>query len=187
VSRDEVIRLVVERDQLITARDAQIVAMAGELSELRKENEALAGKLARLEHLLSGNSKNSSGPPSKDEGPGKTPPPVDTRRGGGSTRSKGKQPGAGGANLAWTESPDQRLERFPEGRCECGHDLADATDLGVVDRYPQHEIPEVRVKVTQYDRHSVRCGCGKVHTAPRRGPGPGWWGMAPICKVSWSL
>jgi transposase len=167
VSRDELIRLAVERDQLIAVRDAQIVAMAGELSELRKENEVLAGKLARLEHLLSRNSKNSSSPPSKDDGPGKTPPPVDTRRGGGPKRSKGKQPGAAGANLAWIESPGKRVERFPEGCCECGHDLADASDLGVVDRYQQHEIPEVRVRVTQYDQHSVRCGCGRVHTAPR--------------------
>jgi hypothetical protein len=104
VSRDELIRLAVERDQLIAVRDAQIVAMAGELSELRKENEVLAGKLARLEHLLSRNSKNSSSPPSKDDGPGKTPPPVDTRRGGGPKRSKGKQPGAAGANLVWSGS-----------------------------------------------------------------------------------
>jgi transposase len=158
---------VVAGYQLTAARDAQIVAMAGELVELRKENEVLAGKLARLEHLLSRNSKNSSSPPSKDDAPGKSPPPVDTRRGEGSKRSKGKQPGAAGANLAWTPSPDKCVDRFPEGRCECGHDLADATDLGVVDRYQQHEIPEVRVRVTQYDQHSVRCGCGKIHTAAR--------------------
>jgi transposase len=66
------------------------VAMAGELAELREENEVLAGKLARLEYLLSRNSTNSSCPPSKDDGPGKSPPPVDTRRGGGPERSKGK-------------------------------------------------------------------------------------------------
>ncbi|MCA1672585.1 MAG: IS66 family transposase, partial [Actinobacteria bacterium] len=79
----------------------------------------------------------------------------------------GKQPGAAGANLAWTDTPDERTDRFPQGRCECGHDLADASDLGVVDRYQQHEIPQVSVKVTQYDQHRVRCGCGRVHTAER--------------------
>jgi len=36
-------------------------------------NEALTGKLARLEHLLSRNSGNSSSPPSRDDDPGKTP------------------------------------------------------------------------------------------------------------------
>jgi transposase len=34
-----------------------------------------------------------------------------------------------------------------------------------VDRYQQHEIPRVSVKITQYDQHAVRCGCGRVHTA----------------------
>jgi transposase len=37
----------------------------------------------------------------------------------------------------------------------------------VVDCYQQHEIPQVSVKVTQYDQHRVRCGCGRVHTADR--------------------
>ncbi len=89
------------------------------------------------------------------------------RPGGGPKRSKGKQPGAAGSNLAWTDTPDERTDRFPQGRCECGHDLAGARDLGVVDRYQQHEIPQVSVTVTQYDQHSVRCGCGRVHTATR--------------------
>jgi hypothetical protein len=44
-----------------------------------------------------------------------------------------------------------------------------------VDRYQQHEIPQVAVTITQYDQHQVQCGCGKVHTAARpcgarRGP-----------------
>jgi transposase len=167
MSRDELITLVADRDAGIAARDAQITVMAGQLAELIEANEVLAGKLARLEHLLSRNSKNSSSPPSKDDDPGKTPPPVGKRRGGGPTRSRGKQPGAAGANLAWTDTPDERRDRFPEGSCECGHDLAGASDLGVVDRYQQHEIPQVSVKVTQYDQHRVRCGCGRVHTAER--------------------
>jgi transposase len=166
MSRDELITLVAQRDAQVAARDAQITVMAGQLAELREANEVLAGKLARLEHLLSRNSKNSSSPPSKDNDPGKTPPQVGTRR-GGPRRSRGKQPGAAGANLAWTDTPDERTDRFPEGRCECGHDLASASDLGIIDRYQQHEIPQISVKVTQYDQHRVRCGCGRVHTAAR--------------------
>jgi transposase len=167
LSRDELVTLVAERDAQIAARDAQIAAMAGQLSELIEANEVLAGKLARLEYLLSRNSKNSSSPPSKDDDPGKSSPQRSKRRGGGPKRSKGKQPGAPGANLAWTDIPDQRSDRFPEGRCECGHDLAGASDLGIVDRYQQHEIPQISVMVTQYDQHSVRCSCGRVHTAAR--------------------
>ena len=59
-------------------------------------------------------------------------------------------------------------------------DLAGRQDLGVVDRYQQHEIPQVSVKVTQYDQHRVRCRCGRVHTAVRpRGCPAGIVGYGP--------
>jgi transposase len=161
MSREELI--VVVRCQA-----GQITAMAGQLSELVEANDTLAGKLARLEHLLSRNSGNSSSPPSKDDDPGKPAPPENKERGGGGPkRKRGKQPGAAGTHLPWTESPDDRLDRFPQGRCDCGDDLGCARDLGIVDRYQQHEIPQVSVKVIQYDQHQVECGCGKVHTARR--------------------
>jgi transposase len=188
MSRDELIVLVgVQADQIagrdarIAAQDVQIAAMAMQMAELRDANGALADRLAKLEHLMSRNSKNSSSPPSKDDDPGKTPPEeISQRRGDGSKRKRGKQPGARGANLSWTEGPDAQHDRFPKGRCGCGSDLAGATDLGVVDRYQQHEIPQVTVTVTQYDQHSVRCGCGKVHTAARpEGARPGIVGYGP--------
>jgi transposase len=148
----------------------QLLAFVGEqakqIAALRAMNSELATRLARVEHLLSRNSGNSSMPPSRDGDPGRTAPAVKKRR-GGPKRPKGKQPGAPGANLAWLEKPDDQRDRFPQGLCECGHDLADAIDLGVVDRYQQHEIPQVMVTVTQYDQHAVRCGCGAVHTATR--------------------
>jgi transposase len=158
------------RDELIAVvgrQDGQITAMAGQIADLVEANEVLAAKVARLEYLLSRNSKNSSSPASQDDDPGKSPPPVSKRRGGGARRSRGKQPGAAGSNLAWVEVPDERTDRFPQGRCECGHDLGGARDLGVVERYQQHEIPLVSATITQYDQHSVRCGCGRVHTAAR--------------------
>lgn len=174
MSRGELIVLAGEqadqlaaRDVRIAAQDAQIAAMAGQISQLVEANEALGDRLVKLEHLLSRNSGNSSSPPSKDDDPGRKPPAKARRGGGGPKRKKGKQPGAPGANLAWTENPDKCRPRFPEGRCDCGTDLARAMDLGVADRYQQHEIPEVSVRVTQYDQHSVRCGCGRVHTATR--------------------
>ena len=150
------------REQLLVFIGEQ----AKQIAALRALNEELTTRLARVEHLLSRNSGNSSMPPSRDDDPGRTPPPARKRR-GGPKRPRGKQPGAPGTNLAWVEWPDDQQDRFPQGRCECGHDLADATDLGVVDRYQQHEIPQVSVKVTQYDQRAVRCGCGTVHTATR--------------------
>src|SRR3954451_18040753 len=117
MSRDELI--VVVHHQV-----AQITAQAGQLAELMEANEALSGKLARLEHLLSRNSGNSSSPPSRDDDPGKPAPPQKRRGQGGPKRSRGKQPGAPGSHLAWTDDPDEQQNRFPEGRCDCGDDLA---------------------------------------------------------------
>ena len=106
-------------------------------------------------------------PPSRDHDPGKTAPPQKQPRSGGPARKRGKQPGAPGSYLAWTEVPDAQFDRFPQGCCECGRDLGAAVDLGIADRYQQHEIPPISVTVTQYDQHQVRCGCGRVHTAAR--------------------
>ena len=175
MSREELLAVVdrqagqlAEQAEQIVARDRQIAGMAGQLSELVEANEALAARLARLEHLLSRNSGNSSSPPSQDDGPGKPAPPAKTKRGSGPARARGKQPGAPGSHLAWTNTPDRQRDRFPTGRCDCGADLAGAADLGVADSYQQHEIPQVAVQVTQYDQHEVACcGCGKIHTAAR--------------------
>jgi transposase len=152
------------RDELLVV----VARQAEQIAELQKGNEALAAKLARLEHLLSRNSgNNSSSPPSRDGDRGRPPAPEKKPRGGGAARARGKQPGAPGSHLAWTEAPDVRRDRFPEGRCECEADLAGAVDLGVVDRYQCHDIPQVQVRITQYDQHRVRCGCGRTHTATR--------------------
>ncbi|HEX8934065.1 MAG TPA: IS66 family transposase [Pseudonocardiaceae bacterium] len=180
--REELIRLLTERDARIAAQDGQITTLSTQVADLLEVNEALAGKLARLEHWLSRNSSNSSMPPSRDDDPGKTPPVEKPKpcAGGGPKRKRGKQPGASGANLAWVTRPDGQVDRFPQGRCECGHDLTGATDLGVVDRYQQHEIPQISVRITQYDQHQVRCGCGRLHTAARpEGARPGIVGYGP--------
>jgi transposase len=150
-----------------------VVAMAvllGEqatrIQELTEANATLTAKLAQLEHLQSRNSHNSSMPPSGDDAPGKTPPPVKPKR-AGAGRKRGKQPGAPGSHLEFRGEADVYENRFPEGPCGCGADLKAATDLGVVDSYQQTDIPEVTVTVTQHDMHKVACGCGRVHTATR--------------------
>ncbi len=141
--------------------------------------DELEVRLARLEHLLTWNSGNSSYPPSRDNDLGRTPPVVNPEPAAGK-RMRGKQKGAPGANLSWMENCRDRRDVFPEGLCACGSDLADAADMGIVDRYQQHEIPAVTVTVTQYDQHEVACGCGRVHTAERpAGARPGHVGYGP--------
>src|SRR5436190_6912504 len=171
----ELVALARAQAAVISRQEAQIGAMAAQLAELMEKFEEQAAELARLRHLLSRDSSNSSMPPSKDDGLGRTPPRKQ-RRAKPTGRAKGKQPGTGGTALRWREEDelDDRPDRYPEGACSCGSDLAEATDLGVVDRYQQHEIPLVSVTVTQYDQHAVACACGKVHTTRRpEGAGAG--------------
>ena len=155
---------------LDAARDAVIAAQARVIEALAAENARLAGQVAglaarveRLERLASRNSGNSSMPPSADDLPGRTPP----RRTppAGRARKPGKQPGAPGSHLAWTEHPDERVDHFPAGACACGAALADGRDLGVAASHQQVEIPLASAQVIQHDLHEVACGCGRVHQA----------------------
>jgi transposase len=150
---------------LIEVLEARNEELAGQVADLRE-------RLARLERLLSRNSGNSSMPPSADDQPGKTLPAPKPKRGNGK-RSQGKQRGAPGAHLAWSENPDEREPLFPQGPCACGRDLADAADLGVCGSHQLIDTPAVTATVTQYDEHAVACRCGRVHVAPPpAGAGP---------------
>ena len=139
--------------EVLEKRNAELTAQVTDLSE----------RLARLERAVSRNSGNSGMPPSADDLPGKTPPAPRPGRGG--KRKQGKQPGAPGAHLAWSENPDKRKPLFPEGACACGRDLADAGDLGVVASHQLMDTPVVTAVLTQYDEHAVQCRCGQVHAA----------------------
>jgi len=169
------------RDELIVLVRVQ----AGQITELVEANEALAGKLAKLEHLLSRNSGNSSNPPSRDEDPGKPAPPEKNKRDkGGPARSRGKQPGAPGSHLGWTDDPDERRDRFPQGCCGCGDDLGAARELGIVDRDQQHEIPPLSVTLTSTT--STRCSAAAERCTPPTGPrapGPGRSGTARYADI----
>lgn len=151
---------------------ALVVAQAGTLDKLRvlvatqaATIDRQARRIAELERRLGRNSGNSSMPPSTDDLPGRTPPPQKPERGKDSKRKPGKQRGAPGANLAWSEHPDERRDHFPTGPCRCGNDLSGAIDLGVAASHQEHDIPQVTARIRQHDRHRVRCGCGAEHVA----------------------
>ena len=150
LSREELLGLLAERDRLV--------------EELRARVAELEERLARLERLASRNSGNSSLPPSMDDLPGRKPPEPKPGRGKGGRRP-GKQPGAPGSHLAWSENPDDTVPHFPEGSCECGADLAAAADLGVAASHQVVDVPLETATVTQHDLHEVACRCGRVHRA----------------------
>ena len=151
LSREELVERLAERDQLI--------------GELRARVTGLEARLVQLERLASRNSGNSSFPPSADDLPGRTPPPQRRGPGTGNKRKPGKQPGAPGSHLAWSQGPDQRVDHFPAGACACGAALAGAADLGVVSSHQQVEIPLETATVIQHDLHEVACSCGRVRRA----------------------
>lgn len=148
-TREDLLALLTSQASLIQTQSRTIV-------ELR-------ARVAELERRLGLNSGNSSMPPSMDDLPGRTPPaekPAPPAK-----RKRGKQPGAMGMNLPWSDNPDERRDHFPAGPCGCGADLAEAVDLGVALSHQEHDIPAVTAAVTQHDRHRVRCGCGAEHVA----------------------
>jgi transposase len=148
-----------------TARDAVIAAQQAAISEQQAAISELQARVERLERLVSRNSGNSSFPPSMDAQPGRKRPARAKRKPADGTRGPGKQPGAPGSHLAWSDDPDERVAVLPQGRCGCGAGLDGAEDLGVTGSHQQVEIPLVSARVIQYDRHAVRCCCGAVHAA----------------------
>ena len=147
--------------EVLESRNAELTAQVADLAE----------RLARLERQVSRNSGNSGMPPSADDLPGRVAPEPKAKRGGGK-KGPGKQRGAPGAYLAWSDSPDDTKPLFPEGACACGRDLGEALDLGTAASHQVIDTPEVTATVTQYDEHAVRCRCGEVHVAaPPAGAG----------------
>jgi transposase len=152
------------RDAVIGEQARVLEEQAAAIGELRADVVALAAEVADLRRRLGRNSGNSSMAPSADDLPGRTPPPVKPKRSGGGRRP-GKQPGAPGSHLAWSERPDERVPHFPAGTCGCGADLAAAADLGVAASHQVVDVPLETATVIQHDLHEVACGCGRVHRA----------------------
>jgi transposase len=143
----------------------QVADLSGQLRELLE-------RVAKLERASSRNSGNSGMPPSSDDLPGREAPAPKPERGRGGRKKQGKQPGAPGSHLAWSENPDDTKPLFPQGGCGCGRDLGEALDLGIARSHQVVDTPEATAAVTQYDAHAVRCRCGKTHVAaPPEGAG----------------
>jgi transposase len=169
---DDALEVLVEvQGVLIEVLEARNASLEGQNAALQERLAELEDRLTALERVISRNSGNSSMAPSADDLPGRKPPEARQKRQGGKKRP-GKQPGAPGAHLAWSEDPDERVPLFPQGACSCGQGLAGAADLGVVASRQVVDVPLAAAMVTQYDEHAVRCGCGRVHE-PAAAPGAG--------------
>ena len=151
------------------SREDLLVIVRELLAVSKAQAERIAAqdkRIAELERLLSRNSGNSSMAPSTDDLPGRKKP---AQRGssGGKGGRRGKRKGAPGSALEWSADPTTTLPHYPSGVCGCGTDLAEAVDEGIARSHQVHEVPLVTRTITQHDLHQVRCGCGRIHVAPR--------------------
>jgi transposase len=158
--------LIVLQGQFIALLAAQNAVLAARAGELEAANAELSARVARLERAASRNSGNSSMPPSADDLPGRIAPESRPGREKKAKRRPGKQPGAPGSFLAWSEHPGDTVPHFSQGACGCGRDLAGAADLGVAASHQEIDIPLAAARVIQHDLHEVGCACGAVHRAP---------------------
>ncbi|MBF8189790.1 hypothetical protein ITP53_29480, partial [Nonomuraea sp. K274] len=168
MSREELIALTRALMAENGALRARVAVLEEENAQLRTENAELRERVARLERLLSRNSGNSGMPPSADDLPGRKRP-KDRTAGNTGRRRPGKQPGAEGKALAWSDevADSDIIDHYPQGACGCGTDLGQAADLGVTRAHQQIEIPLVVARRLQHNLHTVACRCGRVHTAAR--------------------
>ncbi|HEV7830959.1 MAG TPA: DUF6444 domain-containing protein [Pseudonocardiaceae bacterium] len=136
----------------------ELIAVVQRLCE---SNVALEERVRQLERRASRNSGNSSMPPSSDDLPGRTKPAP--KRVTNSGRKPGKQQGAKGNAMPWVSTPDEWVPHRRRGRCGCGRDLVDAHDVGIARSHQVHDLPEVRITVSQHEVYRVRCPCGAEH------------------------
>ena len=117
----------------------------------------MAARIAELEAQLATNSRNSSKPQSSDGYQKPAPKSMRSKSG----KPKGKQPGAGGKHLEQVPDPDEIVLHEPEGRCECGCDLAGGELVGVEARQV-FDLPPQRLIVREHRSYRRRCRCGKT-------------------------
>lgn len=125
----------------------------------------LEAELAALRARLGKDSTNSSRPPSQDPPAAKAKRKVArSQRVRSKTRKRGGQPGHPGAGLAPASEPDRTERLDPQGRCECGADLAQAAVLEPT--WAQvWDIPPVALEKVHYELGRRRCGCGRLVSA----------------------
>jgi transposase len=139
------------------------------IQALQVQVQQLEGQVKELKARLGQNSQNSSRPPSADsprqKGPKKDKTPSGRKRGG--------QPGHPGRHRAlYSLGPvDEVVTLYPQQCDHCGESLAGAPPRGKIWRHQVVELPEVKVKVSEYQLHRKRCRTGGQKSRAKLPPG----------------
>ncbi|NIN68062.1 MAG: IS66 family transposase [Anaerolineae bacterium] len=129
------------------------------ITAMQAHIDGLETRVRELETRLDQNSQNSSRPPSSDPPGFKRPQSPNSSRG----RKRGGQPGHRGHHrIEYSESEiDEVVELHPSGCEKCGTRLEGRAQDERQWCHQVVELPEARVKVTEYRLHSSKCpGCG---------------------------
>ena len=119
---------------------------------LQKRDIELEERIARLEK----NSQTSSKPPSQDP----NGPKRNQSLRGKSGLKPGGQKGHPGTTRRMNKTPDLVEMCLPESGCpDCGENV-DMTQLKILERRQEIEIPEIRPTVREFRRMGGRCRCG---------------------------
>ena len=151
-------------EQQVRLMGIRFSAYEKQLAGLREQVatvDDLKAEIAELRERLSQNSSNSSKPPSSDP-PSYKPSPGREPKG----RKRGGQPGHQGSTrrLLPAEEVDHLVELKPAACAGCGRKLRGADPRP--ERRQVSEVPPVRVEVTEYRCHALRCAaCGTLTRA----------------------
>jgi transposase len=142
---EAVITLVMGLLDMITHQSALI-------GQLTTRVQALEAQLSEMQARLAKDSHNSGKPPSSD---GLTKPAPKSLRQRSGNRPGG-QPGHPGTSLCLSQSPDQIVDHRPDWCVACGEPLTPA-DTTSIERRQIHDLPPLRVLVTEHRGHTCRC------------------------------
>lgn len=146
--------------EVLLRMDASIHALEQQVQSLNTRLELSEKRVAHLEEQLAKNSRNSGKPPSTDGF--KKPSPKSLRKKG--QRNSGGQPGHPGRTLNMTDKPDHVENHHVEHCGCCGRSLADQAPEGVEKRQV-HDLPPMRLVVTEHRAETKRCPCGHLAKA----------------------
>jgi hypothetical protein len=143
----------------IEERNAELEA---ENAGLRKQAVALAERVQELEARLAKDSHNSNKPPSSDGLVRKT---KSLRRRSG--KKPGGQIGHRGDTLRLVATPDEVVQHRPVICSGCQTLLSDQSPVVVRERRQVHELPPLRLMVTEHQALHLQCpSCQRVTAAP---------------------
>lgn len=146
--------------KVLLRMDASIHALEQQVQSLNTRLELSEKRVGHLEKQLAKNSRNSSKPPSTDGF--KKPSPKSLRKQG--QRKSGGQPGHPGHTLNMTDKPDFTEHHRLEHCTCCGRSLAGLPSEGVEKRQV-HDLPPMRLLVTEHRSETTRCPCGHHNQA----------------------